>query len=96
MSVELYVKRTKRCFDIIFCDPPFDYQYKWDLIEAIGSSHIVKDRSLLLLHRPREDDQSSRFTQTLNEEDLQFFLVKENIREYGRSIVDFYRLKKFK
>jgi 16S rRNA (guanine(966)-N(2))-methyltransferase RsmD len=85
MPVELYVKRAKRCFDIIFCDPPFPYRYKWELINAISSSLLMKEDSLLLLHRPRED------CQAINEN-----LNKENYREYGRSVVDFIRLKKNK
>ena len=83
MPVELYVKRAKRCFDMIFCDPPYSYQYKWELIKTIVNSPLVKDMSLLMLHRPREDNQI-----TDNK------LVKENYREYGRSVVDFFRLNK--
>ena len=85
MSAELYVKRAKRCFDMIFCDPPFPYRYKWELIRTISSSCLVKENSLILLHRPREDRKQI--------DDQENHLVKENHREYGRSVVDFFRIK---
>jgi 16S rRNA (guanine(966)-N(2))-methyltransferase RsmD len=83
ISVELYTQRAKRGFDMIFCDPPFPYQYKWELIAAISSSLLVKENSLLLLHRPREDGQLWKSIP---------HLVREDSREYGRSIVDFFRI----
>lgn len=81
MSAELFVKRAKRSFDIIFCDPPFPYKYKWELITSIAESPLMREGSLLLLHRPREDfcDAPSPF------------LALEQSKEYGRSIVDFFR-----
>ena len=89
ISAELYVKRAKRCFDMIFCDPPFPYQFKWELIVAISSSYLVKENSLLMLHRPKEDRQLTG----LQENPLPQ-LYKEDYREYGRSVVDFFRFKK--
>ena len=80
MPVELYVKRAKRRFDIIFCDPPFAYKYKKELLKDISASSLMSEASLLILHRPRED----------------FFdnpspnLFHRDSREFGRSIVDFY------
>jgi 16S rRNA G966 N2-methylase RsmD len=80
MAVELYIKRGKRPFDLIFCDPPFPYKYKWQLAEALSSSNLMKEGSRLLLHRPRED---------YHDEALPH-LLKEESKEYGRSIVDFF------
>jgi 16S rRNA (guanine(966)-N(2))-methyltransferase RsmD len=80
MAVELYVKRTKRPFDLIFCDPPFPYKFKWQLIEALSISKLMIPGSRLLLHRPRED-QSERIPAKL---------IKEDSKEYGRSVVDFF------
>jgi 16S rRNA (guanine(966)-N(2))-methyltransferase RsmD len=84
MPVELYVKRAKRPFDIIFCDPPFPYQFKWDLIVNICSSALVKEDTLVLLHRPRED----RAEEAIPE------IVQTDYREYGRSVVIFYKFSK--
>jgi len=40
MAAELYVQRAKRDFDYIFCDPPFPYRFKWDLIKNIAASPL--------------------------------------------------------
>jgi 16S rRNA (guanine(966)-N(2))-methyltransferase RsmD len=80
MAAELYVKRTKKSFDIIFCDPPFPYQFKWELLRAIAASPLTRDGSRLLLHRPRED---------VHDEVIPG-LEKKDSRQYGRSIVDFF------
>jgi len=81
MSAELYVKRSKQPFNFIFCDPPFPYKYKWELIQSIAASPLVKEGSLLLLHCPREDLR----------EIPKCKLILEDTREYGRSIVVFLR-----
>jgi 16S rRNA (guanine(966)-N(2))-methyltransferase RsmD len=81
MAAELYVKRAKRSFDLIFCDPPFPYQFKRELVRAIAASPLVRDGSRLLLHRPREDPCETPLP----------FLVKTGSRSYGRSVVDFFR-----
>lgn len=81
MPAELYVKRAKRPFDIIFCDPPFPYKYKWELLQSIAASALVRDGSRLLLHRPREDAGEGRHES----------LLLEDTRVYGRSVVNFFR-----
>lgn len=80
MAAELYVKRAKRSFDLIFCDPPFPYPFKWELLRAIAASPLVREGSRILLHRPRED---------FCEKPLPF-LVRTDSRNYGRSVVDFF------
>jgi 16S rRNA (guanine(966)-N(2))-methyltransferase RsmD len=80
MSVELYVKRARRSFDIIFLDPPFPYQYKWDLLARIACSPLISNETKILIHRPREDYQKEPIA----------FLMKQDSREYGRSIVYFF------
>ena len=80
MSAELYVQRAKKSFDIIFLDPPFPYQYKWELMSRIAASALVAGGSIILLHRPRQDYQKEEIAA----------LVKQESREYGRSVVDFF------
>jgi len=79
--VELYVRRARRRFDLVFCDPPFPYRYKAELLAAIAASPLLGEGSRLLLHRPREDGVDGE----------KLGLVREDSRAYGRSIVDFYR-----
>jgi 16S rRNA (guanine(966)-N(2))-methyltransferase RsmD len=80
MAAELYVKRAKKNFDIIFCDPPFPYKYKWELLKAIAASPLAHEGTRILLHRPREDHYTEVF------ENLALALS----RVYGRSVVDFF------
>ena len=83
MSAELYVQRAKKSFDIIFLDPPFPYQYKWELMSRIAASALAAGGSIILLHRPRQDYQKEEIAA----------LVKQESREYGRSVVDFFRVE---
>jgi 16S rRNA (guanine(966)-N(2))-methyltransferase RsmD len=84
MAVELYVRRARRSFDCVFCDPPFPYRYKWNLVRDIAASPLVKNGSLILLHRPREDFFETGIP----------FIQKEQVKEYGRSVVEFLRVCK--
>jgi len=87
MPAELYIKRAKTAndkpFDIIFLDPPFPYQFKWELVSNIASSRLVRAGTKILIHRPRQDYLK---TEIIN-------LDKTDSREYGRSIVDFFIVK---
>ena len=80
ISAELYVQRTKRSFDYLFLDPPFPYRYKWELMARIAASPLVANESRIIIHRPREDFQKEEIS----------LLMKEDTREYGRSVVDFF------
>jgi 16S rRNA (guanine(966)-N(2))-methyltransferase RsmD len=78
-AAELYVMRAKKSFDVIFCDPPFLYKYKRDLLKSIAASSLVHSGSRILLHRPREDNCIETKGISL-----------EMSKVYGRSIVDFF------
>jgi 16S rRNA (guanine(966)-N(2))-methyltransferase RsmD len=80
MAAELYVRRAKKSFDIIFCDPPFPYEFKWELVKTIAASPLVQNGSRLLIHRPREDVYQGEINR----------LTLQESREYGRSVVDFF------
>ena len=81
ISAERYVQRARRFFTVIFLDPPFPYQYKWELTARIAASSLVSDETIILLHRPRQDFQKDAIAA----------LEKYDSREYGRSIVDFFK-----
>ena len=81
MPAELYVKRAKRNFDFIFCDPPFPYRHKLQLLKSIATSPLVKEGTRLLLHCQRgEIEKLLAYNCTLTE-----------VREYGRSAVIFFK-----
>ena len=82
MKVELFVLKAKRSFDYIFLDPPFPYQYKWDLLARIAASPLISRETLIMIHRPRPDYPKEGI-------DL---LQKQDSREYGRSVVDFFNV----
>ncbi|MDR0709492.1 MAG: RsmD family RNA methyltransferase [Spirochaetaceae bacterium] len=85
VAAELFVLRAKRRFDLIFCDPPFPYRYKWELLQNIAASALAGAGSRLLLHRPREDSQRGLIEGGIPER-----LVHTGAKTYGRSIVDFF------
>jgi 16S rRNA (guanine(966)-N(2))-methyltransferase RsmD len=80
MPAELYVKRAKTSFNIIFLDPPFPYQYKWELVASIAISALVSEGTKILIHHPRQDYLKAEIPN----------LQKTDSREYGRSVVDFF------
>jgi 16S rRNA (guanine(966)-N(2))-methyltransferase RsmD len=84
MPVELYVRRAKHAFDYIFCDPPFPYKYKYELAALIAKSALVKEGGLFMIHRPREDFWDAGVDG----------MNLSSRREYGRSIVEFWRIDK--
>lgn len=82
MPVELFIKRNKVPFDIVFLDPPFPYQYKNQLLSSLAGSPSLKPNSLVLIHYPKEDHLS----------DTVHGLRLDRLKGYGRSMVGFYRL----
>ena len=88
MPAELFIKRAKRKFDFIFCDPPFAYKFKWELLSSIASSKLVAEGTCLLLHHPREEPNEKPFG-NLNPTNL---VIKDS-REFGRSIVKFFEFR---
>jgi len=80
ISAELYVKRAKNRFDVIFLDPPFPYKYRQELVHTIASSKLVSNETKILLHRPNNEFQM-KLTGTL---------TLQESRKYGRSVVDIF------
>lgn len=80
MSVELFLKRTKESFDIIYLDPPFPYKFHASLIEMTGDLPVLKPGGQAIIHRPKEREMP----------DVIGNMTRTDQRIYGRSIVDFY------
>lgn len=80
MSVELYLKRSKQQFDIIYFDPPFPYKFHANLIEMTGALPVLKPGGLAIIHRPKEREMPGQISN----------MHRTDERLYGRSIVDFY------
>ena len=84
LPVELFIKRSRRTFNYIFCDPPFSYKHKKTLLNEIGSSLLMNENTLLLIHRPKKEN--------INLQDKQNILSLQFYKNYGNSIVDFYKM----
>jgi len=83
MPAELYIKRAKRPFDFIFCDPPFNYKFKAELLESIAQSVLMNEGSTLIIHHPDEN-----LYQKLPDN-----LVIKKRRDFGLSVVHFFSHK---
>jgi len=80
VPVERFVLRCDRSYSIVFCDPPFPYAHKADLVRSIADRGLVEPGGLLLIHYPSED--------VLPEAHGSLTMTDE--RSYGRSTVRFY------
>ena len=85
MAVELYVRRARKSFDYIFWDPPFNYKYKTELTDAIGSSPLMNETSLLIIHRAKTEQLYHN-----KQHSIQNILALKETRFYGNSAVDFF------
>jgi 16S rRNA G966 N2-methylase RsmD len=81
MPVERFLLRNRQSFSVVFCDPPFPYQFRAELLGRLAEGSTVAEGGLVLIHFPRGD----KLPETVGT----LGLVDE--REYGRSIVRFYR-----
>ena len=82
MAVELFLKRNKEQFDLIFCDPPFPYNFHEDLVGMCYKYNALKPTGTLMIHRPSEKKLPDRIEG----------LTRTDQRIFGRSIVDFYKI----
>lgn len=79
-----YLERCKDKYNIIYFDPPFPLEKKEDLLFKLDDIDIMEEDCRVIIHYPEEDklpEQTKR-------------LVLEDTRKYGRSQLNFYRVKK--
>jgi 16S rRNA (guanine966-N2)-methyltransferase len=81
MPVERFLLRNKIGYSIVFCDPPFPYRYRAELLDSLAAGPTLSSGGLALIHYPREDALPDALSS----------LSLEDEREYGRSVVRFYR-----
>jgi 16S rRNA (guanine(966)-N(2))-methyltransferase RsmD len=81
MPVERYLARKAGRFDYIFLDPPFGQKGTKEVLRSIVARGILADEGLLMVHLPREG---------LLEEPPEGLRLVDR-RQYGRSVVLFYR-----
>jgi 16S rRNA (guanine966-N2)-methyltransferase len=81
MPVERYLARKTGRFDNIFLDPPFRQKGTNEVLRSIVAGGTLADEGLLMAHLPRE---------ALPAEPPEGLRLADR-REYGRSVVLFYR-----
>jgi 16S rRNA (guanine(966)-N(2))-methyltransferase RsmD len=81
MPVERFLLRNKEGFSIVFCDPPFPYRFREELLGKLADGPTSVPGGLVVMHFPKED----RLPREVGS------LSLEDERPYGRSIVRFYR-----
>jgi 16S rRNA (guanine(966)-N(2))-methyltransferase RsmD len=81
MPVERFILRNKTPYSIVFCDPPFPYRYRAELLASLEKGFTAARGGLVLMHFPREAPLP----------DALHSLSLEDEREFGRSIVRFYK-----
>jgi len=81
MPVERFLLRNKTAYSVVFCDPPFPYRFRLDLMRSLAEGPTLAPGGLLLIHFPKEDPLPGAVGA----------LTMEDEREYGRSRVRFYR-----
>lgn len=84
MPVERFLLRNKTAYSVVFCDPPFPYKYRLELLVSLSERATLVPGSLVLLHYPSEDRPPDEVGS----------LHVEDEREFGRSRVRFYTKKK--
>lgn len=85
MPAERFLLRNARAFDIVFCDPPFPYRYRDEILANLAEGQTLKPGGLALMHYPAEYPPSPDVPG----------LGVEDERSYGRSHVRFYRKRGF-
>lgn len=86
MPAERFLLRNRMPFDIIFCDPPFPYKYREEILMSLAEGPSLAHGGLVLMHYPSE------FPPSIDPETLGI----EDERNYGRSHVRFYRKRRDK
>lgn len=82
-DVFIAIPRFKRTFDLIFCDPPYDFSDYRKLADQILACELLKPNGLLIIEHPKEIDFSSH---------AHF----QELRKYGKVNFSFFTLHSLK
>ena len=82
VPVERFILRCERRYSVVFCDPPFPYAHKADIVRSIAERGVVEPGGLVMIHYPAEESMPESHAG----------LALDDERAYGRSTVRFYRM----
>lgn len=85
MDVNNYISSCNFTYDIVYADPPFPMEGKFEFTKKVALSHIVKKGGLFIIHYPKEENH------TFDDEIEGFLFLKE--KRYGRSLLRYYSAK---
>jgi 16S rRNA (guanine966-N2)-methyltransferase len=54
-----FLKFTRKKFDIVFADPPYDFPFISEIPLAVSNSEVLKDGGLLIIEHSKDQDFSS-------------------------------------
>lgn len=81
MPAERFLKNPLGMYDIVYLDPPFNYDKKIQLIRMVSDSSVLKSESLCLIHHPSAEKWP----------DVIGTLECTDLRTYGGSTLRFFR-----
>lgn len=55
MPAERFIKISRKKFQFVFCDPPFSYTFKQDLLLRILRSHMLLPHAVIMMHHPAQE-----------------------------------------
>lgn len=79
-DIFIAIPRFKQQFDLIFCDPPYDFEHYERLANEIFKNNLLKSQGVLVIEHPR----------TVNFENHPFFIMH---RKYGKVNFSFFTLQ---
>ena len=84
VPAERFLLRAREAFEHVFCDPPFEYPYKHDLLVKLSRSAISTPGTTVLLHHRRTEAMPATVAT----------LERTREQAYGGSLVTFYRVRR--
>jgi 16S rRNA (guanine(966)-N(2))-methyltransferase RsmD len=75
--VEVFVKRERAPYDLLYLDPPFAYRHKADLLLRISGSRLIHDASTVIIHYPSTENLPNKMG----------LLEQSDERRYGGSVL---------
>ncbi len=79
-KAERFIVKHKKTHDIVYCDPPFAYAHKGDLLRKIAQSALLKPTSIVVIHTPTPEKLHDSYGE----------LRKADTRAVGSSSLHFY------
>jgi len=83
MPVERYVRSTRRRFDLIFLDPPYNQPGTLEVLQTISARGLLRPAGRVITHMPREEPPPQEVGA----------LVLVDRRTYGRAVLSFYAVR---